>query len=183
MAPGSAARRLAALRCRREKLQAVVSMGYCGALDPAVPGMRDICGLADRDAGGSTWTARARFAQAVQSPGTLISVDRVVRTVEEKRRLRAPGPPRSKWRPPAVALGRRTDCPSYCVRVVMDRRRKALDLDFNRFRDADGRFSRAADYEAALARPRAPSRNLIRLTGAAGMAARALGDFLADCDF
>jgi adenosylhomocysteine nucleosidase len=70
----------------------------------------------------------------------------------------------------------------YCIKAVSDRADEALPLDFNRYRNPDGRFSRIHIGFAALARPVLFPR-LMALQRKAGQAAQSLGDFLANCEF
>ena len=113
-----------------------------------------------------------------------MSMDRVVTTVAEKRRLYAAGAAAVDMEAAAVALrALQEGLPFYCVRAVLDLASDGFMLDFNGLRSPDGRFSRMRILRAALARPWAAVPELMRLERRGRMAARALGDFLADCRF
>jgi hypothetical protein len=56
-----------------------------------------------------------------------------------------------------------------------------LPLDFNRYRDADGRFNRARIALAAMGRPFSVLPGLLRLDRNCRRAAERLGEFLANC--
>jgi hypothetical protein len=73
--------------------------------------------------------------------------------------------------------------PFFCVRVVLDLAGEDLRLDLEAARDRQGRFSRSRILRAALARPRLLIPELIRLERRSRLAARALGDFVAECRF
>jgi hypothetical protein len=73
--------------------------------------------------------------------------------------------------------------PFFCVRTVMDRASDGFSLDFNKLRSADGRFSRPRIVVAALLRPFTAFAELLRLARQSSVAARALGEFIADCRF
>jgi hypothetical protein len=66
----------------------------------------------------------------------------------------------------------------YAVRVVSDLAAEDFALDFNRYRDADGRFQKA---RIALAGIRHPG-DLLRMARRGREASEALGDFLAQCE-
>jgi hypothetical protein len=83
-----------------------------------------------------------------------------------------------------VALqAQRAGLPFYCIRAVLDRAEEEFSLDFNALRSADGRFSRFRILKAALARPLARLPELVRMERRGRLAARALGDFVAECVF
>jgi hypothetical protein len=73
--------------------------------------------------------------------------------------------------------------PFLCVRVVSDTAADDLPLDFNRYRNGNGDFSRSRIALAAMARPFSVMPRLIELDRNCRRAAHALGDFLADCRF
>ena len=79
--------------------------------------------------------------------GDVVSVDRVAVTAAEKRDLRtAPARQWSIWnRRRSQRKAREWDVPFCCVRAVSDVAGDDLPLDFNRYRDADGRFRANAD--------------------------------------
>ena len=158
----------------------VVSTGLCGALDP-------ILGIGD------IFAASAVNGQAAELPrsrvayrsGPLVSMDRVVQTAEEKRRLRAEtGAMAVEMEAAAVReyAGRR-GVPFYCVRAVSDVADEDFRVDLNAARDDSGRFSIPRVLFQVARRPLVLAPELWRLRRNAGVATRALGDFFADCDF
>jgi nucleoside phosphorylase len=115
--------------------------------------------------------------------GTLLSIDRVACTAKEKSEFERTGAAAIEMEAAAVAqkaLG--YNIPFYCIRVVTDTADEDLPLDFNRYRDADGRFSRAKILAAAFRRPMLFP-ELMKLNKRSKNAAQALGDFIAGTRF
>jgi adenosylhomocysteine nucleosidase len=156
------------------KVDGIVSTGYCGALDPALR-------LGDIVVSPETHVACERPYRR----GLIHSIDRVAVTVEEKRALRTQtGADAVEMEAAAVqkhaeALG----IPFSCIRVVSDTAHRDLPLDFNRYRIGSGDFSRTRIALAALARPFTALPRLIAFARESERASEALGDFLADCRF
>jgi adenosylhomocysteine nucleosidase len=149
----------------------MVSIGFCGALDPALRiGDIVISGEVPEELGAS-------FVQ-----GDVLSVDRVAITVAEKGELRASTQAAVvEMESAAVARkARQWEMPFGCVRVVSDVADENLPLDFNRYRDADGRFSRTRIALAAMGHPFTVLPGLIRLDRNCRLAAERLGEFLAN---
>ncbi|MGE5646479.1 MAG: hypothetical protein ACM336_11870 [Acidobacteriota bacterium] len=177
----AAAARAALERCRPE---AVVSAGYCAALDPEYAAGEVFVALRV-EAGGTTYAGAVphtdgRFFRT----GTLVSSGRVIGTVKEKAKLRAAGASAAEMEAGAVALEAcRNGLPFFCIRTILDRAQESFTLDFNSLRDAEGRFDRAAILRAALKRPFAGVPELLRLERRGRIASRALGEFIGNCQF
>lgn len=162
--------------------RAVLSTGFCGALDPAL-GRGDVFVADSVHTGQHTYSALPAPSQKRHARGALLSVDRVAVTTEEKRALLAAGALAVEMEAAAVARqAERCDIPFYCVRVVSDEAAERMPLDFNQYRDREGRFSRARIAAAALLRPSAIAA-LLRFDARCRQAALSLGEFLADCRF
>src|SRR5262249_30505110 len=133
---------------KKIEVEGIISTGFCGALDPELR-VGDIV----------NW---------VPEPGTrpqIISTDRVVVTAAVKRRL------------PEKTVGAEVDMeseaiarkaaewglPFRCVRAVSDSADEDMPLDFNLYRDSEGRFSRGRIALAALGRPFTRVPALLRL--------------------
>lgn len=169
----------------RQRADAVVSTGWCGALEPDYgPGEIFVASRVEAAGENMSYTAGIpRTGQKFRS-GCLVTVDRVVRTIEDKVRLRQAGAAAVDMEAAAVASeARAAGMPFFCVRVVLDLAGENLRLDLDAARDQDGRFSSSRILRAALAQPRRLVPELIRLERRSRLAARALGDFIAECRF
>jgi len=154
-------------------VERILSIGFCGALDPTLR-IGDIV-ISGEVPGG----LGASFVR-----GDVVSVDRVAITVREKCDLRAAtGAAVVEMESAAVAeKAREWNVPFGCVRVVSDAAGEDLPLDFNQYRDADGRFERTRIALAALGRPFTVLPGLVRLDRHCRRAAERLGEFLANCE-
>lgn len=169
----------------RESFDAVISTGFCGALDPALaPGDIFVASTVEAAERALSHTVLAPDTRRRYASGTLVSGDRVIQTAEEKRSLRAGGGDAVDMEA-AAAAERASEwrLPFFCVRVVTDAADEGFACDFNAARDRDGRFSRWKMLLAACRRPGARLPELWRLRRRSREAAVCLGDFLADCRF
>ncbi|MEK7408396.1 MAG: hypothetical protein AAB225_25265 [Acidobacteriota bacterium] len=163
----------------------VVSAGLCGGLAPPLR-CGDVVVASEVCAPETGQNYRAGLPETARPfrSGPVLSLDRVVSGVEEKRKLAAAGALAVEMESAGVAAGAAGNgLPFYCVRAVMDGAGEGLKLDFNSMRGRDGRFSRLRILRAALARPWVIVPELMRLRLASRIAARALGEFFADCRF
>jgi adenosylhomocysteine nucleosidase len=145
---------------RKVEVDGIISTGFCGALDPALR-VGDI---------------------VVGKPGSILSMDHVAVTAAEKRDLRArSGAVAVEMESAAVAKkAAQWGVDFRCIRVISDGAGEDMPLDFNLYRDEDGRFSRTRIALAAIARPFTAVPALLRLDRNCSIAARSLGDFFAD---
>jgi nucleoside phosphorylase len=105
----------------------------------------------------------------------------VATTLTEKAKLRRTGADAVEMEAAAVAAkAQEWNLPFYAIRVVTDTAAESFPLDFNRMRDAEGRFDRARIITAALRRPGIVFPELLKLNKRCKSAARALGEFIAD---
>lgn len=162
----------------------VLSMGLCGALEHTLQRCDIFVAEEVFDRAGER-----RYSVALpQYPGQafkgkLLSQDRVVISLREKRELLVLGCAAVEMEAAAVAsAAQERNVPFYCVRVVSDTASEALPIDFNRFRDRSGRFSRGRIATEALLHPSAVPR-LLGLNRIAREAAESLGEFLVNCQF
>ena len=158
---------------KREEVNAVISTGLCGALDPALR-VGDI--------------VVAGVAPVVSRPytsGDMHSLTTVAVTARDKRVLRnQTGAVAVDMETAAVRKQAATwKIPSFCVRAVSDTAGDNLPLDFNRYRNTRGDFSRSKIALAAIAHPITTMPRLLHFDRDCRFAAKALGDFLADCQF
>jgi len=169
----------------KHKAQALVSTGYCGALDPGLSaGEVFVANEVQAPGTGLRFDARAPDCPRPHASGRLVSVDRVVRTAEEKKKLRSTGALAVEME--AAAVGQRARAwgvPFYCVRSVTDLSEESFRLDFDAMRGKDGNLSPARIVWEAVRRPRDLGPEVFKLYQRSRLAARTLGDFLAECRF
>jgi adenosylhomocysteine nucleosidase len=141
---------------KKVNVDGIVSTGFCGALDPEL-----------------------RVGDVVR--GDVVSVDRVAVTLEEKRALRdTTGAAAVDMESGAIAKkAAEWGVPFHCVRAVSDTAEENMPLDFNLYRDGEGRFSRTRIALAAMQRPFTAVPALLRLDRNCRIAAESLGDFFA----
>ncbi len=162
-----------------ERIDGFVSTGYCGALDN---GLKPLSIVVASEVNGSAVDQPAVGLDYVGGP--MLSQDRVACMKEEKSRLRETGAIAVEMEAAGVAqVAREAGIPFYCIRVVTDAAWEDLPLDFNRMRDAAGRFSRTRILAAAARRPRRILPELMKLQRTSKGASLALGDFIANCRF
>ncbi len=169
-----------------ERVDVFVSTGFCGALDPALAPCEVVVASQVKDADeGAAYAVSSLAGPRVVRTATFISTDRVIGSVEEKRRLRAAtGGDVVDMESAVVARhAAARGVPFACVRVVSDTADEGFVCDFNQARDAEGRFRRRWILGAALRRPRLVVPELVRLQRRSRRAAAALGEFLVNCEF
>ena len=151
----------------------IVSVGFCGALDPLLK-------VGDIVVSGEGVESPRSFVR-----GEIVCADRVAVTATEKRALRRrTGAIAVDMESAAVAAkAHEWGVPFRCIKVVSDIAGEDMPLDFNRYRDSAGNFSRVRIALAALRRPFTAIPGLLRLDRNCRQAAQALGEFLADCKF
>jgi nucleoside phosphorylase len=162
-------------------LDAVVSTGFCGGLDPALK-IGDVFVASRIECAGVSSSVRTPEARRAGFEGTLVSIDRVAQTVEEKRNLRRSGAAAVEMEAAGVlSQVREWGMPFYCVRSVTDLAEESFRIDLNAARGPDGRFSTARILAAAIRRP--AFAELMELRKRSTTAAKSLGEFIADCSF
>jgi adenosylhomocysteine nucleosidase len=162
---------------------AIVSMGFCGALDPTLA-IADIVVGAAILADGRTFSAQTPGSASPHRTGAICSIDHVAGTAAEKARLRAAGAIAVEMEAAgvaarALALG----VPFYCIKAVTDLADETMANDFNAVLRSDGRFDTIKLLASSLRHPWVRLPELLRLQRRSVLAARSLGDFIADCRF
>ncbi|HTM50052.1 MAG TPA: hypothetical protein VL285_15270 [Bryobacteraceae bacterium] len=183
--PKPAAEAVAAARSKTVggDMDAVVSTGFCGGLDPALK-IGDVFVATGIECAGVLNPVRTPEARRACYEGTLVSIDRVAQTVEEKRNLRRSGAAAVEMEAAGVLPQvREWGMPFYCVRAVTDLADESFRIDLNAARRPDGRFSTPRILAAAIRRPAAAGAELMELRKRCLTAAKALGEFIADCSF
>jgi len=181
---------------------AIVSIGFCGALDTelevadvvvanaivTMPG--DELQSRDRQGAGSGIFTRSLRSLTVAAlkfryrTGAVCSLDHVARTAAEKHRLRSTGAIAVEMEAAGVAaraeaLGR----PFYCIKAVTDLASEDLSIDFNELLRSDGHFDKIGILRSSLRHPSVRLPELFRLRKRSIRAREILGDFIADCRF
>jgi adenosylhomocysteine nucleosidase len=157
----------------RRNVDGIVSIGFCGALDPALR-IGDIVVSEDTPVSGNgcvrgpvfssgSVAVTAREKHALRNQTGAIAVDMEAAAVQRKARL---------W-----------GVPFRCIRAVSDTAGEDLPLNFNRFRNRRGDFSRTGIAVAAMLRPFTVMPRLLQFDRNCRRAALALGDFLAEYQF
>lgn len=162
------------------RLDAVVSTGFCGGLDPSLREGQIVVGSEILD-----WTNKERYdcvqiiGGGAAVSGLVVSQDRIAIDGEEKRALRdGVGGLAVEMEAAAVAARvKRARLPFCCIKVVLDRAEESFAIDWNRMRNAEGRIARGKIMVHALARPNLLP-ELFRLKRRSEEAARVLGEFL-----
>ena len=168
------------------RVAAVVSTGLCGALDPALlPG--DLVAAERVLSLDPPLEFAARPPGGCSAPparkGTVLTVDHVVQSAGEKRRLRATGASVVEMEAAGVAAEAcKRGLPFFCVRAVSDGAEESFGIDYNRARRPDGSFSPADIVAQAGLRP-ARWAELIQWRRRMRLAAERLGDFFASSEF
>lgn len=159
----------------------VVSTGYCGALSPGLAPADVFVAGRIAQKGGGAWECLAPDGGGFR--GTLLSMDRVAATAEEKSALHGLGFDAVEMEASAVADACASrGLPLFCVRAVSDAASESLPLDLNLFRDPEGRFRKPAIAARAMTSVRV-ARELMRLDRQCRQASDALGEFLVHCQF
>lgn len=158
----------------------VISAGLCGALDPSLQ-------VGDIVIGTSVNGVQADASIGVEKmrtvTGPILSIDRVA-GAEDKRSLRRSGAVAVEMEAAAVhERARRWGKPFYCIKSVSDTMDEAFTIDFNSARGDGGEFQVSRIIGQALRRPFTGIPELLKLKRNSQYAAKALGDFLADCRF
>lgn len=160
--------------------EAIVSTGFCGALDERF-GIAEIVAASAVVGGGREFPALP-----VEAPhrGVVVSIDRVAQTAEEKRKLRETGAAAVEMEAAAVAsAAEKMGLPFYCIRVVTDLAGETMSNDFNRALRSDGHLDTMVILRGALCRPASRLPELLRLRRRCVRAAEVLGEFFVSCRF
>ena len=161
------------------RLEAVVSTGYCGALDPALQELQIV--VANQVVSPSTneiFECSSSPSSAEFIAGSILSQDRIVTDVSQKQQLFAEGPIVVDMEAAGVAArSKRAQLPFYCIKVVSDRADEAFSFDLNEMRSVDGRIARGKIIAYGVTHPKVVP-ELFRLRRRTGEAAKALGEFL-----
>jgi adenosylhomocysteine nucleosidase len=159
---------------------AIVSTGFCGALDSRLA-VADLIAATEVIGGSRVYPARP-----IDAPrhGAIVSIGRVAQTAAEKRKLRETGASAVEMEAAAVAeAAQQRGLPFYCVRAVTDLADESMANDFNRALRGDGHLDTIVILRGALGRPTSRVPELLRLRRRCVRAAEVLGEFFVGCRF
>jgi nucleoside phosphorylase len=164
------------------KLEAVVSAGYCGALDANLRESQIVVATNVLDLGTNESFACASVTSDSEfASGLVASQDRVASDPAEKQQLLSHNAIAVDMEAAGVAARTKSaGLPFCCIKVISDRADEAFGLDFNRMRTAEGRIARGKIGVHAVTHPKLIP-ELLRLRRRTQDAAKALGDFLVSC--
>jgi nucleoside phosphorylase len=177
-----AIRAVTAAELSASKLEAVVSVGYCGALTREGREGQIIVATEVLDGpAGERFPCLIPQTESAHQIGAIVSQDCVANNCSEKQQLAQSGAIAVDMEAAGVAVRtKRADLPFLCIKVVTDRADESFGLDLNTMRTPEGRMARGKIVAYALTHPKLIS-ELLRLKRRAGGAAQVLGDFLVSC--
>jgi adenosylhomocysteine nucleosidase len=163
--------------------ETIVSTGFCGALDEKLEVASVVVGTEVVGPGGR-FSARAPVTSLPHLVGVVLTIDHVAQSAAEKRSLRQTGAAAVDMEAAAVA-GRSAalGLPFFCIKAVTDLAGEDMANDLNAAMRPDGHFDTMKILGSIFCRPLVRLPELLRLRQRSARAARALGDFFADCRF
>jgi nucleoside phosphorylase len=185
-ANGAGCRRAAAAVeavCGISQPEAVVSTGFCGALDAGLEIASVVVATEVADAR-KRHPANPVTGSIHYTCGMIRCSDQIAATAAEKKSLAGTGACAVEMEAAGVAQAAQAlALPFYCVRAVTDLACETMANDFQSALRPDGHFATMIILGSSLRYPFARIPELVRLRTRCGLAARALGDFFADCRF
>jgi adenosylhomocysteine nucleosidase len=162
---------------------AVLSLGFCGALDPDLVIAGIVAGTTIF-AGDRTFAAELPDTAAPHRLGPVRTLDHVASTAAEKARLRSTGAIAVEMEAAGVAVrAQALSLPFFCIKTVTDLAGETMANDFNASLLSDGHFDTIKILRSSFRQPWVRLPELVRFRARCVKAARALGDFIADCRF
>ena len=161
----------------------LVSTGFCGSLAPEL-GLGEIIVATEVTGDAGSLPAALPASSKPHHRGVVRTIDHIAQTAEEKRKLWATGAVAVEMEAAAVASQAvRNGLPFYCVKAVTDLAGEDLANDLNGALRDDGHFDTIRILGSTLRQPLVRMPELFRLRKRSVRAARALGEFFADCRF
>jgi adenosylhomocysteine nucleosidase len=162
---------------------AIISTGFCGALDSDLKIGEVI--VADKVLFSTQmFGCRPVATSASFRRGVIYSSARVAATAKEKEELRKSGAIAVEMEAGGIVpYAQDRGLPFFCVRAVSDMAEESFSNDFNVALGADGRYRIGRLIGSALMQPHRRFPELLRLKKRCDLAAERLGDFLDSCSF
>ena len=156
---------------------AIVSTGYCGAVDPSLAIAQIVVATEVRGALAS-YAAAQPAASGAARRGPIQTIGHVAQSAAEKREWRATGAIAVEMEAAGVAgVASGLGLPVFCIKAVTDLAAEELKNDFNAALRPDGRFATILLLGSAVRRPVSRIPELVRLNSRCRRASAALGDF------
>ncbi len=176
-----AIRAVLAAELSSSKLDAVVSTGWCGALDSNLREHQIVVPTQVLDLASHEKFDCIPVAASGCVSGLMLSQDRIASNTTEKKQLLSEGAVAVDMEAAGVAArAKRAELPFCCIKVVSDRADESFGIDLNQLRTTEGRLAHGKIGIYAVTHPRVIP-ELLRLRRRANDAAAALGDFLVRC--
>jgi len=162
---------------------AIISVGFCGALDLDLK-IGDVI-VADKVFFSTQMFAcRSIITSESFRHGAICSSARIAATAKEKELLHRSGAIAVEMEAGGIAsVAQDRGIPFYCVRAISDLADESFCNDFNAVLGSDGRYRIGRLIGSALMQPHRRFPELLRLKQRCDMAAIRLGDFLDSCSF
>ncbi len=161
------------------KLEAVVSTGFCGALDPVLQELQIVVATeVQMKQSGESYACAGISAESAFVSGPLLSQDCIANDRFQKGQLFSGGCLAVDMEAAGVAARtNRAGLPFCCIKIVTDRADESFPFDLNVMRSKQGRMARGKIVLHALTHPKViPA--LLRLKRRTEDAASILGEFL-----
>jgi nucleoside phosphorylase len=163
--------------------EAIVSTGYCGALDEKLEVAAIVVGTEVTGANGR-YSAVQPAASLPHRTGVVATIDHVAQSAAEKRSLRQSGASAVDMEAAAVAArAAALGLPFFCIKAVTDLAGEEMANDLNAALRPDGHFDTIVILGSIFSRPLVRLPELLRLRSRSVRAACALGVFFAACRF
>ncbi len=177
-----AIRAFPAVELSSSKLEAVVSTGFCGALDPGLRESQIVLGTSVIGPGEEAFPCETVHAAPEGfATGAVFSQNRIANDAAEKQRLAGSGAIAVDMEAAGIAARtKRAGLPFYCIKCVSDRADESFGFDLNKMRTTEGRIARGKIISYTLAHPKLLAQ-LFQLKRRSENTAKALGDFLVSC--
>lgn len=162
---------------------AIVSIGFCGALEDNL-GVAAVVVVTEVTGANGRFHALAPATARPYQRGVVATIDHIAQSAAEKRSLRQTGASVVDMETAAVAAcSAALRLPFFCIKAVTDLAGEDLANNLNAALRTDGHFDTIRILGSIFGRPFARLPEMLRLWSRSAQAARALGDFFADCRF